>query len=159
MSGWRLIRIHGGTQLAQKLRRAASGGLPTVTGVLQREAEAIITAAKQQYVPVETGALRASGFVAPPQVSGNAVAVVMGFGGPAAPYALVVHEDLTKQHPVGSAKYLEIPFKARVAGMPAVLKARLNQHIRQAFQRLGNVEANLRAGRDVNWGMPAYGAA
>lgn len=154
-----MIRIHGASQLAQKLRRAASGGKPAVTQVLVREAEAIITAAKQQYVPVATGALRASGFVAPPQISGNAVAVVMGFGGPAAPYALIVHEDLTKRHPVGQAKYLEIPFKARVAGMAAVLKARLNQHIRQAFQRLGNVEANVRAGRGVNWGMPGYGAA
>lgn len=154
-----MMRLHGATQLARKLRRAASGGSEAIAGVLTREAEAVITAAKQQYVPVETGALRASGFVAPPHVSGHRVAVVMGFGGPSAPYALIVHEDLTKRHPVGSAKYLEIPFKARVAGMPAVVAARLNQHIRQAFQRLGNVERNLAAGRDVNWGMPAYGAA
>ena len=66
----------------------------------------------------------------------NSIEVQFGFGGPAgrggavtpgigrqgqrAPaqvgYALVVHEDLSAAHPVGQAKYLEIPFKARMEG-------------------------------------------
>jgi hypothetical protein len=41
----------------------------------------------------------------------------IGFGGPAAKYAIIVHEDLNAHHVTGSAKYLEIPFKQAVKGM------------------------------------------
>lgn len=54
------------------------------------------------YTPVDTGALRNSGFV---KIEGTDI--IIGFGGPAAPYATYVHEILTNQHPVGQAKFLE----------------------------------------------------
>jgi len=71
---------------------------------LYEEAEEIMAEAKA-LTPVDTGALRASGFVSPP--SGGSVE--LGFGGPATPYAIIVHEDLSAFHPVGQAKYLEQP--------------------------------------------------
>jgi len=123
---------------------------------MYEEANLIMTAAKTDFVPVDTGALRASGFVTPPVITGQGVEVTLGFGGPSAPYAVVVHEDLTKRHPVGQAKYLELPLKARLAGMPAVLAMRVNDVTRQAIQRAAKVAANVAAGRDVNWGMPLF---
>lgn len=153
------IRIVGATKAARQIVAAAQSGAPALGGELYRQAEAIMTAAKTDYVPVDTGALRASGYVTPPTISLTRASVELGFGGPAAEYAVIVHEDLTKRHPVGQAKYLEIPLKARLAGMPAVLAMRVNDAIRQAFQRLQKVQVNVAKGRDVNWGMPLYRGA
>lgn len=72
-------------------------------------AEAVMTLSKTEYVPVLTGALRASGHVDTPKWSGNVLSIVMGFGSSAVHYALSVHENLAMSHTVGSAKYLEIP--------------------------------------------------
>lgn len=76
---------------------------------IYEEAEAIMTDSKEHYVPVDTGALKGSGFVEKPTLNGTAIRVALGYGGPATGYALVVHERLGVHHPVGSAKYLEIP--------------------------------------------------
>jgi hypothetical protein len=53
--------------------------------------------------PVEFGALRGSHETSRP-VDG---AVTISVGGPAAPYAVYVHENLEARHPVGQAKFLE----------------------------------------------------
>ena len=150
------IRIEGASRLAAKLQAAAQAGPQAVGMALFDEANLIMTASKQDYVPVKSGALRGSGLVPPPVSVGATISVTLGFGGPSAPYAVIVHEDLTKRHPVGQAKYLEIPLRAALAGMPSVLAQRARDGIRQAFQRLGNVEQNVLAGRGVNWGMPLF---
>lgn len=130
------IRIEGAGRLRAKLQAAAQVSQDALMAALHQEAEAVMTDAKQNYVPVKTGALRASGMVQPPV--GNSV--TLGFGGPAAGYAVIVHEDLTKHHPVGSAKYLELPLMARLVGMPAVLAAKSRLAIQAAMQRLGRAE-------------------
>lgn len=90
-----------------------------------QEAEKIMTEAKQE-VPVKWGTLRDSGHVPPPQVSGTSVAVEMGFGGPSAPYALKQHEDLTLNHKVGKAKFLEDPVIRSVnSGLDGRMAARV----------------------------------
>lgn len=150
------ITILGGTRLARKLQAASASGPPALVGALFQEAERIMTASKQDYVPVQTGALRASGFVDEPVLTATGGSVTLGFGGPAAPYAVIVHEDLTKRHPVGQAKYLEVPLRAAIQGMAGVLKQRVGDAIRQAFQRQTKIEQNLSAGRDVNFGMPLF---
>lgn len=150
------LRFTGQTKAARQLQMAAQSGTPALATGLFREANIIITAAKQDFVPVDEGVLRGTGYAAAPEISGNRVSVEMGFGGPAAPYAVRQHEDLTLRHTVGGAKYLEIPLKARLAGMPAVLKMHVENGVRQAIQRLQKVQANLAAGRAVNWGMPLF---
>lgn len=57
--------------------------------------------------PVDTGALRASHMTTKPRISGQDVSVTIEVGGPAAPYAIPVHERLDVDHPVGQAKFLE----------------------------------------------------
>lgn len=153
------IVLSGHTKAGQQLR-AAAASTPSAQGAAFYEiASQVLTVSQRDYVPVETGALRASGFVEPPITRGAETSVTVGFGGPAAPYAVIVHEDLTKRHPVGQAKYLELPLRAALEGMPAVLTQRQNDAIRQAFQRLQKVEQNVAAGRDTHWGMPLFASS
>ena len=73
---------------------------------LYQEAEIEMTEAKRR-TPVLTGVLRASGHVRPPVREGETVSVTLAFGGPAAPYAVYVHENLEAWHKTGQAKFLE----------------------------------------------------
>jgi len=92
------------------------------------EAEKIMAAAKI-ITPVDTGRLRASGHVDPPKIVKKRVFVAMGFGGPAAGYALIVHETpppgqgtggrTARHRPPTQWKFLEVPFLAAKSGMLA----------------------------------------
>lgn len=82
-----------------RMHRSARDGAPRA---MFRQAELTRTKAVRR-TPLETGALRASSFVR--VADRNAVEIV--FGGPGAPYAIYVHENLNARHPVGQAKFLE----------------------------------------------------
>lgn len=72
--------------------RAWTGAIQTAAaGALQEEHEFVITAAKR-LVPVDMGTLRGSGVVLPTTLQGTKLVSLGGFGGPAAKYAIVVHE-------------------------------------------------------------------
>lgn len=103
--------------------------------VLQAEAERIMTISKG-LVPVDTGALRASG-VAGVNVEGGKVSMVLSYGGPAVDYAVIVHEDLSAYHPNGQAKYLEEPMLDAVNGMEARLAESIRAELGSALGRLG----------------------
>lgn len=108
-------------KLAKEVPEAARAGLYLAL-------EYIMTDAKQHYVPVRDGILRASGFVEmdPVKIKGT-----IGFGGPAGTgntngetnsedveYAILQHENMDFAHKVGEAKYLERPlFEAIGSGM------------------------------------------
>lgn len=70
---------------------------------LSRQLADMITEDAKGRTPVRTGTLRNSGHVRSADEHGFTVA----FGGPAAPYAYYVHENLKARHRVGEAKYLE----------------------------------------------------
>ncbi len=110
------VQITGMAQLNRNLRRAGPLALAALAQAAVQEQEQMITEAKQQ-TPVETGTLRASGTVKPPQISGTGVTVDAGFGGAASHYAIYVHEIMSNQHPVGGPKFLERPFLARIPQM------------------------------------------
>lgn len=105
-----------GTMIDRLRERAATA--------LYQEAEIEMTEAKKR-TPVDTGALRSSGFVEPPVASGDEISVRLGFGGPAAPYAIIVHEDLSALHPVGQAKFLESTILESAPYMAARVAKRL----------------------------------
>jgi hypothetical protein len=96
---------------------------------LYKEAKKIMGESKKHYVPVDLGNLKNSGHVSPPENDGAGIVVIVGFGGPAASYALEVHEDLQTHHEVGRAKYLEIPFLERVQDLPQRLAERAEETI------------------------------
>lgn len=82
--------------------------------LVQEELEAIMTLGKI-YCPVDTGALRGSGHVTAVQNEGGVITGSVVFGGAAAPYAVIVHEDTTAHHNVGQSKYLERALLDRLA--------------------------------------------
>lgn len=89
-------------------------------------------------VPVMDGPLRASGVVLPVERSGSVHTLTMGFGGPAAPYAIKVHENpragktggvspsgkrYRKWAKVGAYKYLEAPMAQDGPKIPETIAA------------------------------------
>lgn len=128
--------------------------IPRLSQALYAEGSGIL-AASVGLVPVDTGALRASGYVTEPAMEENSLIVYIGYGGTASQsfkiplirgsfkiggrgskvsgrtfkdvmkaaerdpskYAIYVHENLEAHHPVGMAKFLEIPFVQAKAGM------------------------------------------
>jgi hypothetical protein len=106
-------------QTGPRFQQAAASGLFV-------EAEAIMADSKEHYVPVDTGTLKNSGHVQLPEIDGTTVTVQMGYGGAAEAYAVVQHERLEFNHPVGGPKYLERPLLAAASG----LVSRLAEFIR-----------------------------
>jgi len=118
--------IFDDTDFRDALRRLGNDARQELGRALAVEAELIMTDSKANYVPVDTGALRASGYVQAPVITRDAVSVTMGYGGAAAPYALPVHEDLLAVHPTGQAKYLEVPVHQRARYLGDRLTAALH---------------------------------
>lgn len=83
-------------------------GPTTIGNALKAEMEIEGTECKRR-CPVDTGALRSSITVDDPQVSQTEVSCRIYAGGPAAGYALAVHENLEAFHRVGEAKFIERP--------------------------------------------------
>jgi hypothetical protein len=121
------FKITGSSQVSRNLRKLAARSSDAVMVALALEAELIMTDAKKTYVPVDLGTLRTSGIVDRPMRTGRDISVRMSFGGPAAAYALAVHEHLSVHSPPtwrGTAvkfspggrgpKYLSIPIQKRV---------------------------------------------
>jgi hypothetical protein len=133
----------GGTEFTAKAEKSFGKQL-------YREGQGIL-ASSQGLVPVDTGALKSSGYVTPPQREEGMLNVYIGYGGVAggtegapslgitaaamvgnydftkkpghhlarnpAGYAIYVHENLEAHHPVGMAKFLELPFNQATRGM------------------------------------------
>lgn len=98
------VRIEGLDDVAKQLLEKADQAGKAGAAELYVAAEDIIGDAKENYVPVDLGALRSSGHVQLPQREGDVTTVKAGFGGPAAAYALAVHEHLGQFSPASWKK-------------------------------------------------------
>jgi hypothetical protein len=79
----------------------------------------VISAAKR-ITPVDTGALRASGYTAPVQDIGDGISLELGYS---AEYAGFVHENRTARHETGRAGFLEEPLMLKSAELlPRVVR-------------------------------------
>lgn len=104
-------------QLSQLLAQGGPRAVKALGQGLYKEATEAF-ARSQQEVPVDTGALRASGQVSRPMLSGRDTVVEITYGGAAADYAIYVHENLEAFHNPGKkAKFLEDPVKQQIQGM------------------------------------------
>jgi hypothetical protein len=104
------LDLKGQAGILRKLDRLAQQGPNAIAGSLFRQGEKIMGRSKEEFVPVDLGVLKASGHVQLPEINGDEITVVMGYGGPAEAYALVQHERLDFNHPNGGGpKYLERP--------------------------------------------------
>lgn len=103
MSG---ARLTGGKAMRAKLQRVREKFKDRVVAALSIETEVEVTEVKRR-TPVDKGPLRASVHQEGPERVGRIVTTRIVAGGPAAPYAIYVHEDMTAIHPVGQAKFIE----------------------------------------------------
>ena len=99
------VTLTGAQQIVARLQRIAARVPNVVERALKEELEIERTESMRR-TPVDTGALRASHRVTT-ESSGRDISGTIAVGGPAAPYAVEVHENLHALHTVGQAKFLE----------------------------------------------------
>ena len=126
--------------LVAKIKRHADNMPKILASVIFMEGEELIGDAKK-LTPVDHGFLVNSGHVNLPEFNGPSVSVEAGFGGVAGVgnqggtnqedvgYAVYVHEDLTKHHTVGQAKFLEQPFDVRKQTMSDRMAGRIGDQL------------------------------
>lgn len=124
------VEIIGIDNLTKSLALYGQKAINGLKSALFQEAEAIMGRSKRDFVPVQTGALRASGHVTKPEETSFGYKVTLGFGGPSAPYALKVHEDLRAFHPHGTSKYLETPLLEAEKGMTGRIAAHISKAVK-----------------------------
>lgn len=103
----------------ETVRRAVGRGL-------SQAGEEVMADSKANYVPVRSGALRATGRVEAPATDGTWIRVALGYGGPAAPYALWVHEGTRRMR---GRKYLERPLDAHASRIPNTVAAAVRREL------------------------------
>jgi hypothetical protein len=117
--------LEGADKLASMLSSVGPEAPKIVSTVLLEEANVIFNRS-QVLVPVDTGALRGSGGVSAAIPVPGGVGVDIFYGGPAASYALFVHEIQHFYHnPPTQAKYLEQPFMERLPDIQKNMAARI----------------------------------
>jgi len=114
----KLINLHleGVTELQRALRQLGPKAESALKRSLTTEAEKIMARAKR-LTPVDTGTLRATGHVQRPVLERDRIEITLGFGGPAAQYAIYVHEGTEMNFTVGQAKFLEQPVNEAARGL------------------------------------------
>lgn len=100
------ITAVGDKELLKQIHALGTRGFQAAKKVIYQKAEVISGRAKES-VPVDTGALRSTIHVEIEEGDTASASVVAG--GPAAPYAAIVHEDMLARHTVGGPKYIERP--------------------------------------------------
>lgn len=108
-----------------KLQRLAQKFPDEIKGALYVETEVEVTEVKKR-TPVDKGPLRSSIHQEGPFREGRRVYTKIVAGGPAAPYAIYVHEDLEAFHKVGQAKYIESVIMESRAYMGARVAKRID---------------------------------
>ncbi len=124
------LEISGLDKLFLKLSAIVPAVKQAAKTELYQIAEEIMDDSKR-IVPVDTGALMSTGHVDLPVDTEKGIEISLGYGGPAAPYALAVHENLDPrvhwQRPGSGPKYLETPWNAKKTEIsPRIRKAMLD---------------------------------
>ena len=91
-----------------------------------------IAVTSMRNTPVDFGVLKGSHYVTLPQHEGGNIRVEIGVGGPAASYAVKVHE-LDRPHKVGESKFLEKAIHQHAGG----IQEEVRQLATRAMSHLG----------------------
>lgn len=125
------FEIEGAQELRNMLEVSGRDAGKIVGQVILEEANTIFAQALV-LTPIDTGALRGSGAVSAPQNTPTGIGVDIFFGGPAAPYALYVHEIMYYKHNAPTqAKYLEQPFMQRLPNIQQNMARRIIDLLKQ----------------------------
>lgn len=100
------FKVTGIDQMLRKMQGVSAKFPGEAERALHQETEIEATECKRR-TPVDTGALRSSIHVEGPDRHGRSISTAIVAGGPAAAYAVQVHEDLEAFHPVGQSKFIE----------------------------------------------------
>jgi hypothetical protein len=103
-------------RLRKRIKDLDRSTMTSLRGALFQEGLEIAKESMKR-TPVLTGALRASHEVERPTESGSSIEVRIKVGGPAAGYALAVHEEVLVYHKVGGPKFLQAAMNNARAGM------------------------------------------
>lgn len=115
--------LTGADKMILVLTRLSNTAVQAAAAAMYEDAEETMTISKG-LVPVDTGVLRASGYVDQPEISSNNIIVRMGYGGAASSYALEQHERTDFHHTVGQDHFLSEPFLLRADGFAERFKTR-----------------------------------
>ena len=123
------------TGMSDFRKKMAQGNLAVIEGAKAAVTDMVIEIGKesQDLVPVDTGNLKRSIVLKFPKVLSNKPEGEIAYGGTAAPYAVVQHENMGYAHRDGrTAKYLERPVK-RKAGhfFNKLLIQKINVHLKK----------------------------
>lgn len=122
-------------ELIQALKTMPHDSLrPLMETALSEEAN-VIFARSQFLVPVRTGVLRGSGHVSPMQRFGAMSYLEISYGGPAASYAMWVHESFSKHTEPTQRKYLEKPVNERAPYLQRNVAMRMNDMLRKSLPK------------------------
>lgn len=123
------VSFSGNADVLRRLKQVRDRMPKAVAAALYQEAQVEMTESKKR-CPVDTGNLRASGHVCQPEIMGGRISVDLVYGGPAAPYALIVHENMDPNVHWNAAgtgpKYLESVLMESAPHMVNRVAARLN---------------------------------
>jgi len=92
--------------------------------------------ASMKLTPVKTDALRGSTEREKPKQQGNTISGKVKVGGPAAPYAVIVHYR-PAQHTVGQDRYLETALNNTLKGLQARLGKQIKKQVERKMKRKG----------------------
>lgn len=120
------VQVDGMKDVLADLARLNGDGPKAISAALFKEAEVIANEARR-LVPVDTGALRSTIHVEGPKETAAGAEVEIIAGGPAAGYAVYVHEDPTKHHPNGEYKFIEKPVLAEVQNIAAAIREEVSR--------------------------------
>ena len=119
------LDLFGDEELVNALKAGKEDTPQAIAQAIWEEAN-VIFAKSQVLVPVDTGVLRGSGGVSAPQMGSQGYFVDIFYGGPAASYALYVHEIIGNYHnPPTQAKYLEQPVMEAMSTIQQNIKGRI----------------------------------
>ena len=114
--------------IAKEIAIAGREGAIEAARALRHEGQEVLARSLDE-VPVDTGALKASGRLLPQSGGviqvGNTMEVQVAFGSTAEDYAVYVHENLEANHPHGKAKYVEGPMLRQVVGISERIASRV----------------------------------
>jgi hypothetical protein len=130
-----VVQVKNVERTALQFKKLRSEGPKAAARGLYKVANQIMTDSKR-IVPILHGVLASTGYVAHPVITGSRVTVNLGYGGPAAPYAVVQHENLSFHHKPGrQAKYLESPAIKRSKDIGAAVAGEISTAFRRYAKR------------------------
>ena len=128
------LDLFGDEELVNALKAGKEDTPQAIAQAIYEEAN-VIFAKSQVLVPVDTGVLRGSGGVSAPQMGSQGYFVDIFYGGPAASYALYVHEIIGNYHnPPTQAKYLEQPVMEAMSTIQENIKGRIIDIIKKGHR-------------------------